>query len=177
MCQSIVRPVRTPLTTFYDESGRTDGPVPSHRLAATYANTLPRDHADRVVRRPVRDVIGDGRQATGRSLLIIRIPPRDVQLRTGAGILVVRCRECLLALGFLVLDPGDEQLLVSTGDPRTLLELGLATLGLLAAWRTLGTFEAAHEALDLTGGVNDALLTGIERVALVAQINAQVRTG
>ena len=82
-----------------------------------------------------------------------------------------------LAFGFLVLDPGDEQLLVTTLDPRTLLDLGLAALCLLAAWCALRALKAAHEALDLTGGVDNALLARVERVALVAQINAQVRPG
>jgi large subunit ribosomal protein L31 len=71
----------------------------------------------------------------------------------------------------------DQQLLVAALNPGALFDLRLTARGLLAARRLLGTLKSAHEALDLTGRVNDALLAGVERVALVAQIDAQVRLG
>src|SRR6266508_4098160 len=47
------------------------------------------------------------------------------------------------------------------------------SLGLLA----LAGLQAAHETIDLPGGVHDALLTGVERVAVRADVHAQVLPG
>ncbi len=82
-----------------------------------------------------------------------------------------------LAFGFFVFHAGNEQLLVSTRNTLALLDLRLASLGLLPARLALGAFESAHKPLDLTGGIDDALLTGVERMALVAQIDAEIRLG
>lgn len=89
-----------------------------------------------------------------------------------------KCGLTSLALGLAIRVSGcDEQLLVSPLNPLSLIQLLLTPFGLLAARITLGTLQAAHEALDLTSGVDDALLARVERVALVAQVNPQVRLG
>jgi hypothetical protein len=50
---------------------------------------------------------------------------------------------------------------------------GLLTFALLS----LALLEALHEAIDLTSGVKDALLTGVERVALGTHVEAQALFG
>jgi hypothetical protein len=82
-----------------------------------------------------------------------------------------------LACGFLGLGFRNKKLLVATMDPLALLDLCLAAFRLLATRLTLSTLKTAHEALDLTGSVNNALLAGVKRVALVAEIDAQAWPG
>ncbi len=41
----------------------------------------------------------------------------------------------------------------------------------------LGNIEPTHEAIDLTGGIDDALLTGVERMAIGADFNPEIGAG
>jgi hypothetical protein len=55
---------------------------------------------------------------------------------------------------------------------------GLFASELLAlALLSLALLEALHEAIDLTSGVKDALLTSVERVALGTYVKAQALFG
>src|SRR5690554_2836148 len=71
----------------------------------------------------------------------------------------------------------DQELLLLPLVPRPLLQLPLPTLRLLLAGRLGGRLQALHEALHLAGGVHDPLLTGIERMAVRTEVDAQERLG
>src|SRR5215212_11298213 len=61
----------------------------------------------------------------------------------------------------------------SPGSGVSLRSRGQTRLALGRPARASRRLDAAHEALDLTGGVHDSLLTRVERVTDIAEISAQ----